>query len=113
MKRSIILTENERPIFRSDFVTKNGQDDLENEVALFIMHLERSKNMIESTKVIQKLQQMKHTSLDTILNFFCDASNVDIFVAELNNEVQNIKTDLRIRFNRKNIRANLVEALKI
>lgn len=113
MQRSIILTENAQCIFRLDANQKNGQDNLEKEIATFIVQLENKKNMIDSKKVIKQIQKMNHLGIDTIVDFFSNQENINRFTQELNKTSTEIRNDFSIRFSKQNIKAKLLEALKL
>jgi hypothetical protein len=112
MNRSIILNENGQQIFRLDVQIKHGQDNIEQDIASFVTQLDNKKNMVSSKKVISNINKLNHFGIDTIFDFFAEPSNVDRFAKELDQSSQSIKSDLKVRFSRQNIRKNLVAALQ-
>ncbi len=111
MKRTIILTENEKVIFRMDSVIKNGKDDIENDIAKFIVELDKKKNMVNCKKVIKHIENKNLMTLDSILDYFAQPGNISLFAKSLNEEINNVKINFETEKIR--IKQNLIEALKV
>lgn len=111
MQRAVILTENGEPIFRYDVKPHCNNDDLEMDIAQFIVQLAHKKGMVNPRYVIRKIEKLEHLSLGMVLDFFSEPANVRAFMSELKRSKQEIDKDLKVRFSRANIRRCLREAL--
>jgi hypothetical protein len=68
-KRAIIITENEKLIVRHD-INVNGYDNIEKDLFNFIIMLDKTKNMINSKKVMNMLKAYHGITLSDTVDVF-------------------------------------------
>jgi hypothetical protein len=68
-KRAIIITENEKLIVRHD-INVNGYDNIEKDLFNFIIMLDKTKNMINSRKVMNMLKAYHGITLSDTVDVF-------------------------------------------
>jgi hypothetical protein len=73
-KRAIIITENEKLLFRDD-IKVNGIDNLEKDLFNFIIKLENEKGVVNSKKIMNMLKIYHGLTISDITTVFTDNKN--------------------------------------